>query len=197
VPAEITTDVLAHVSVPPVALAPGGAFCSFTEAVAVLVHPPADVVTVTVYVPVALTRGFAVVLPEMTPGPDQLKVTPPVLELAESTTEVVVQVSVPPVALAPGAVLFALTDAVVVLVHPPAEVVTVTVYVPVALTRGFAVVLPEMTPGPAQLKVTPPVPELAESTTEVVVQVSVPPVALPPGAVHPEGSTVLQPLIVT
>lgn len=70
------------------------------------------------------------------------------------------------------------------LVHPPAEVVTVTVYVPVALTRGFAVVLPEMIPGPAQLKVAPPVDELAESVTDVVVHVSVPPVALAPGGVH-------------
>ena len=46
--------------------------------------------------------GFAVVLPETMPGPDQLKLKLGLPELAESTTDVVVHVSVPPVALAPG-----------------------------------------------------------------------------------------------
>ena len=72
-----------------------------TAALAVLVHPVAELMTVTVYVPVALTRGFAVVPPETMPGPDQLK-PDPVADPAESTTDVVVQVNVPPVALAPG-----------------------------------------------------------------------------------------------
>ena len=117
------------------------------------------------------------------PVPDQLKVTPPVEELAERITDVVVQVSVPPVALAPGAVLFKFTDAIAVLVQPPAEFVTVTVYVPDALTVGLAVVLPEVMPGPAQLKLDPKVVE-ADNTIDVVVQVSVPPVALAPGDVH-------------
>ena len=67
-----------------------------------LVHPFALLVTVTVYVPDALTLGFAVVLPETIPGPDQLKPVPDVVA-AERTTDVVVQVSVPPVADAPGA----------------------------------------------------------------------------------------------
>jgi len=60
----------------------------------------------------------------------------------------------------------------------------VTVYVPDALTVGVAVVPPETMPGPAQLKLTLGLPEVAERTTEVVVHVSVPPVALAPGGVH-------------
>ena len=75
---------------------------SLTEAVAVLVQSLAELVTVTVNVPLALTRGFAVVSPETMPGPAQLKDVPLVVD-AERTTDVVVQVSVPPVALAPGA----------------------------------------------------------------------------------------------
>jgi hypothetical protein len=47
--------------------------------------------------------------------------------MADRTTEVVVQVSVPPVALAPGAVLFSFTTASAVLVQPFVEFVTVTV----------------------------------------------------------------------
>ena len=60
------------------------------------------------------------------PGPAQLKPVP-VVVAAERTTDVVVQVSVPPVALAPGGVTVALTGAVAVLVQPFAEFVTVTV----------------------------------------------------------------------
>jgi hypothetical protein len=74
-------------------------------------------VTVTVYVPLALTVGFAVVPPDMMPGPAQLKLVP-VVVLAERTTEVVVAVSVPPVALAPGACFCSLTEAVAVLIQP-------------------------------------------------------------------------------
>ena len=70
--------------------------------------------------------GFAVVLPEEMPGPVQLKPVPDAVD-AERTTDVVVQVSVPPVALAPGGVLFSFTSAVAVLVQPLAEFVTVTV----------------------------------------------------------------------
>jgi len=176
---ERTTDVVVQVSVPPVALAPGGVVRAFTKAVAVLVHPLAELVTVTVYVPAELTLGFAVVPPETIPGPAQLKPVPDVVA-AERTTDVVVQVSVPPVALAPGAVVFAFTNAVASLEQPVAELVTVTVYVPVELTLGFAVVPPETMPGPAQLKPVP-VSVDAERTTDVVVQVSVPPVALAPG----------------
>jgi hypothetical protein len=44
----------------------------------------------------------------------------------ESVTDVVVQVNVPPVALAPGGVIFASTRADAELVQPLAEFVTVT-----------------------------------------------------------------------
>ena len=180
--AERTTDVVVQVNVPPVALAPGELRFSPTRAVVVLVQPLAELVTVTVNVPVALTLGFAVVPPETIPVPAQLKPMP-LVDDAERTTDVVVQVNVPPVALAPGGVIFAFTKAVAVLVHPPAEFVTVTVYVPDELTVGLAVVPPLVMPGPAQLKLVPAVVE-AERTTDVVVQVSVPPVAVAPGVVH-------------
>jgi len=52
-----------------------------------------------------LTSGLAVVPPEIIPGPAQLKPVPSVVA-AERTTDVVVQLSVPPVALAPGVVIF-------------------------------------------------------------------------------------------
>ena len=78
---------------------------SLTSAVAVLVQPLAELVTVTVNVPVELTLGFADVPPETMPGPAQLKPVP-VVVAAERTTDVVVQVNVPPVALAPGGVMF-------------------------------------------------------------------------------------------
>ena len=92
---------------------------------AVLVHPFALFVTVTVNVPMELTLGFAVPPSETIPVPDQLKPVPP--PAAESTTDVVVQVSVPPVALAPGGVMLEFTSAVAVLVQPLAVFVTVTV----------------------------------------------------------------------
>jgi len=97
-----------------------------TSAVASLVQPLAELVTVTVYVPEVLTVGLAVVPPETIPGPAQLKPVPSVVA-AESTTEVVVQVNVPPVALAPGGSTVELTNAVAVLVQPFAELITVTV----------------------------------------------------------------------
>ena len=89
-------------------------------------QPFAEFVTVTVYVPDELTLGFAVVLPETMPGPAQLKPVP-VVVAPERTTDVVVQVSVPPVADAPGGTVVWLTSAVAVLVQPLAEFVTVTV----------------------------------------------------------------------
>jgi len=73
----------------------------------------------------------------------------PVVVAAERTTDVVVQVSCPPVALAPGGVICELTKAVAVFVQPLAELVIVTVYVPAELTLGFADVPPETMPGPA------------------------------------------------
>jgi len=130
-------------------------------------------------VPLALTVGFAVVPPETMPGPTQLK-SVPVVVVAERTTDVVVHVSVPPVALAPGGVIVEPTDAMAVLVHPFAELVTVTVYVPDELTVGLAVVPPETTPGPAQLNPVPLV-VVAERTIDVDAHVRVPPEALAPG----------------
>ena len=119
-------------------------------------------------------------MPETMPGPAQLKPVP-VVVTAESRTDVVVHVSVPPVALALGGVMSEFTNAVAVLVHPLAEFVTVTVYVPEELTIGLAEVPPETMPGPAQLNPVPLV-VAAERTTDVVVHVNVPPVALAPGA---------------
>ena len=55
-----------------------------------------------------------------------MKLVPDVVA-AERTTAVVEQLIVPPVALASGAVALALTDAIAVLVQPPAEVITVIV----------------------------------------------------------------------
>jgi hypothetical protein len=68
----------------------------------------------------------AVVPPETIPGPDQLKLVPVVVP-AERVTSVVVQVRVPPVALAPGGVTLSSTAADAELVQPLAELVTVTV----------------------------------------------------------------------
>jgi hypothetical protein len=159
-----------------------------TAAVAVLVQPFTLLVTVTVYVPEALTLGFGVLLPETIPGPDQLKFTPPVGEVADNTTDVVVQFSTPPSALAPGCAVFGITEAAAVLVRPLIESVTVTVYVPVQRTLGFGVVRTETKhvlspPGAAQLKLTLGADDVADRTTDVVVQVSVPPVALAPGGI--------------
>jgi len=89
---------------------------------------------------------------------------------AESTTDVEVQVNVPPVALAPGNIVFSVTLAVDVLVQPLDELVTVTEYTPAALTLGLAVVFPEMMPGPVQLKLVPVV-VTADRTVDVVVHV--------------------------
>jgi hypothetical protein len=68
----------------------------------------------------------AVLPPETIPGPLQLKFVPDVVA-PESEIDVVVQVSVPPVALAPGGVIFEFTRADAELVQPLAELVTVTV----------------------------------------------------------------------
>ena len=76
--------------------------------------------------PVALTVGVAVVPPETIPGPAQLKLVPDVVA-PESEIDVVVQVKVPPVALAPGGVVLSPTAADAELVQPFAELVTVTV----------------------------------------------------------------------
>ena len=72
---------------------------------------------------------MAVFPPETIPGPAQLNPVPEVVA-AERTTDVVAQVSVPPVALAPGSAPLAFTRAVAVFVQPFVEFVTVTVYAP-------------------------------------------------------------------
>ena len=64
----------------------------------------AELVTVTVNVPDSLTVGLADVPPETIPVPAQLNWFPDVVA-AERTTDVVVQVNRPPVALAPGGVM--------------------------------------------------------------------------------------------
>ena len=178
---ERTIDVVVQLRLPPVADAPGGEILLLTRAVAVLVQPLAEFVAVSVYVPLAVTVGFAVVPPEAIPGPDHWNPVPDVVA-PERTTAVVVHVRVPPVALAPGEEVLLLTNTVAVLVQPLAEFVTVTLYVPEELTLGFAVVPPDTIPGPLQLNPVPAV-VAAERTTDVVEQVSTPPVALAPGTV--------------
>ena len=93
------TLALWQVTCPPVALTDGAVVSSVTVAVAVAVHPLADA-TVTVYVPGALTAGLASL--EANPlGP----VHPVIVAVvaADSVTELVTHVIVPPVAVADGA----------------------------------------------------------------------------------------------
>ena len=125
----------------------------------VSVHPLAEV-TVTVYVPGAVTVALALV-----PNPlSQLYVPPPV---AVMLIDVVVQVNsvvVGGVMPAVGAVRFCVIVMLSVSVQPLAEV-TVTVYVPGAVTVALALV-----PNPlSQLYVPPPV---AVKLIDVVVQVN-------------------------
>lgn len=119
-----------------------------TVTVAVAVHPFAGLVTVSVYVPAALTVGVAVFPPDTIPGPLQEKVAPLVEEEPFSVAVVVPQVIVcGEPALALGGVIFCVTFTVAVFVHP-AGLVTVSVYVPGAFTVGVAVFPPETIPGP-------------------------------------------------
>ena len=86
------------------------------------------------------------------PAPVQLYVTPDVVELALMLPLIAVQVSVsdgPAVTSGKAPVLVTTTVAVVVQVL--AGSVTVTVYVPAALTVGEDVVPPETMPAPDQL----------------------------------------------
>jgi len=84
-------------------LTTGAPVLGLTEAVAVLVQP-LEPVTVTVYVPDAHTCGFCDVELKY-PGSAQLKPVPEVVE-PDKVMHVDAQVNVPPVALAPGGVLF-------------------------------------------------------------------------------------------
>ena len=79
--------------------------------------------------PAELTVGFAVVPPETTPGPAQLKFVPFVVA-ADRTMDVVVHVSVPPVALAPGFTQLTVKLLLVPLWPPPVVRVAVIVKLP-------------------------------------------------------------------
>jgi hypothetical protein len=109
-------------------------------------------------------------------------VTPEVAELPASVTDVAVQVSAPPVAVAPGFVVFSVTVTVAVEVQPFTGFVTVKVYEPPAVTEGFCKADVKL-PGPAQRYVTPEVVELPVSVTDGEAHVMVPlPPAAAPGA---------------
>lgn len=147
-----------------------------------LVHPLAGLVTVRVYVPVAEIPVLAAVgvVPASVPdvGPVHSNVAPPVEELPESVTEVVVHVKVWSVpALTFGTVVFVVTATVPVFEQPFAGFVTVSVYVPAAVTFVLAEagVEPAGVPavGPVHAYVTPPVVELPDNVTVVVEQVMV------------------------
>ena len=106
-------------------------------------------------------------------GPVQEYVAPEALELPLIMTAAEAQVSVFPVALAVGAVVFCDTEDVPVLVQPVEVFVIVTVYVPAAPTTGFCCV--EVKPfGPIQLNVAGEALVVVFSVTEAVVQVNCP-----------------------
>ena len=106
--------------------------------------------------------------------PPQLKVAPPVVDEAVKFSEVNEHVKTEGAAiLALGAVVFCVTVALAVLVHPLAGSVTVTVYVAGVETVFVAVVIP-----PPQLKVDPPVVEDAVMVSLVTEQVKTPGAAM-------------------
>jgi hypothetical protein len=114
-------------------------------------------------------------------GPVQAYVTPNVPEFPERVTEGFIQPRGPLTpAVAPGTVVSFATLVVAMEIHPFAGLVTVKVYVPTVLTIGFCMV--DVNPFvPVQKKLTPEVPELPDSATEVAVQVKFPPFAVAPG----------------
>lgn len=169
------TVLFVHVNVGDApAFASGTPVAAFTATCAVAEHPFAGSVTVNVYVPAAFTVGVALLPPEIIPGPFQLYVALPFVDEPFSVAEVEEQVSVCDVpASAFGAEVFELTTTCAVAEHPLEGSVTVSVYVPAALTVGVAVFPPEIIPAPVQLNVAPPVVEDPFSITEVVEQSSV------------------------
>src|SRR4030065_17341 len=102
-------DVVVHVSILSApAFAFGGVLLRVTAATSVAVHPLTGFVTVSVYVPAALTVGVAVVAPDtMFPPPlaTHAKVAPGVVEEPLRAISVVAQVSIlsaPALAMAGG-----------------------------------------------------------------------------------------------
>ena len=140
-------DVVVHVStLSAPALTFGKLASNVTTATSVAVHPLTGFVTVSVYVPAALTVGVAVVAPDtIFPPPlaTQPKVTPGVVEVPSRAMDVVVHVSILSApAFAFGGVLFRVTSATSVAVHPLTGFVTVSVYVPAASTIGVCRIRP-------------------------------------------------------
>ena len=121
---------------------------------------PLAAVTITLYVPPALTTGLAVVAPLTMLGPDQLYVPPPPpvsVELGLLQSKLLLELAV-----GLGGVVFWLTTTTLVFAVQPFPPVTVKLYVPPALTTGLAVVAPLTIPGPDQLYVPPPPPVRVE-----------------------------------
>jgi len=173
---------MSHVNGPSL-LAPafGGVTFSITIVVAVEVHPFTGSVAVTVYIPGSVTIALAV-LAANPPGPVHEYVAP-AIEVALTVTLVMSQVSGPSLlAVTPGSVTFSITVVVAVDVHPFTGSVTVTVYVPGAVTEALAV-LAANPPGPVHEYVAPAI-ELALTVALVMSQVSGPSFeAVAPGSV--------------
>ena len=173
-------DGAVQVKVPPDAVAFGGALSKFTTAVASASQPLEGSRTVSVYVPLCVTTGSSKL--EVKPfGPVQDKMTPGVVEPPSSEIEVLVQLMVPPAAVAFGTLESGATVAVAVEVQPFVGFVTVNVYTPVLLTVGFCE--PDVKPpGPVHANVTPEVVDAPEIVVLLDAQVIMPPVAEALGA---------------
>jgi hypothetical protein len=126
---ERTSDCVVQVNVPPLP----GDNCGevkllVTDAVAVDVQPLDKSVAVTVYVPFAFTVIVAVPCPNVIPGPDQVKVAPPI-DVAVNWRVRLLQfkIVVDGETLAPGAVRFGVTETVLEAVQPVEVLVATTV----------------------------------------------------------------------
>jgi hypothetical protein len=181
-PLKVTVAVVQVIVCPDPALTLGTAVLVVTVTLAVLVHPFAGLVTVTVYVPFAETlveEAFGVV-PAGVPlvGPVHANVAPPVEDDADTVTVGEAQVITwfaPAVTL--GVAVFVVTETVEVFVQPFVGFVTVKVYVPDALTtvEDADGVVPAGVPlvGPVHANVTPLVVELPVNVAVVFVQLMV------------------------
>ena len=125
------------------------------------------------YVPAVSTKGLDT--EDVNPfGPVQAKVAPGA-DVPVRFMEGVVQLMVPPVLMfAPGTVLSRVTTAVAVAVQLFAGLVTVTVYVPAAVTEGLETEELKLL-GPLQTKVAPVTPDDAVMVMVVLLQFSCPP----------------------